>query len=597
MSFRPSSLEAYSIVSNDRRNRSRSRSPMARSYDSGSRPTRPSMLSVQRPPSESDRSSMMDRSSLLGVPSIIYGDQPGSVVESQRLNFNPLPDAQSISGVSINKFPHLNATDVRKWKRVLQVIAAVLSCLFAAGIVFGYAAIKSVLKAEGAYRDYCSPEGGVDPETCIELRLNFMFTIAALSTNIAALPVGAILDYYGPRACGLIASALLTIGALLMAYNAAIPIDGLLYGYLFLALGGSFIFISSFQLSNAFPRHSGLVLAILTGAFDASSALFLLYRVHYESTEGSLSLRHFFLGYLAVPIAIALFQIFLLPAESYKTVGELLEEVDKPPSVNEQTPLLVESAQEQRQRRASVVSALGVEKQAKREEKKHEKSGVWGVMHQHTAWEQIKSGWFIPLAVFNIVQMLRNNFFMATIRPQYEYIFHSPTAAAEINNFFDITLPIGGILSIPFIGYILDHTSTFSILCILVTSGTLIGSLQIVPNILAAKIGVVLFVLNRPFYYTAISDYCAKVFGYTTFGTVYGAIICSAGVFNLVQSGIDYLVQTGFEGNPIPVNLALLGSGLVLGIAMLGYVGAQVRKIKRDRESLDALLTASAVVP
>ena len=201
------------------------------------------------------------------------------------------------------------------------MIAAVLSCLFAAGIVFGYAAIKSVLKAEGAYLDHCaSPVGGVDPETCIELRLNFMFTIAALSTNIAALPVGAILDYYGPRACGLIASSLLTIGGLLMAYHADLPIDGLLYGYLFLALGGSFIFISSFQLSNAFPRYSGLVLAILTGAFDASSALFLLYRVHYEATEGSLSLRHFFLGYLAVPVTIALFQFFLLPAQSYKTV-------------------------------------------------------------------------------------------------------------------------------------------------------------------------------------------------------------------------------------------------------------------------------------
>ena len=48
-----------------------------------------------------------------------------------------------------------------------------------------------------------------------------------------------------------------------------------------------------------------------------------------------------------------------------------------------------------------MVSALGVEKQAKREEKKREKSGVWGVMHQYTAWEQIKSGWFIPLSVLN----------------------------------------------------------------------------------------------------------------------------------------------------------------------------------------------------
>ena len=80
------------------------------------------------------------------------------------------------------------------------------------------------------------------------------------------------------------------------------------------------------------------------------------------------------------------------------------------------------------------------------------------------------------------------------------------------------------------------------------------------------------------------------MFGYTTFGTVYGAIICSAGVFNLVQSGVDYLVQTAFHGNPIPVNLGLLGTGFALGVVMLGYVGLQVRRLRRCRDRLDGLM-------
>src|ERR1700730_18486380 len=119
-------------------------------------------------------------------------------------------------------------------------------------------------------------------------RLNLMFTIAAVSTNVAALPIGPILDRYGPRVCGIIGSVFLAIGAALFSLAARLPFDGYIPGYLFLALGGPFVFISSFQLSNCFPAHSGLILALLTGAFDSSSALFLLFRILYFSTDGEI---------------------------------------------------------------------------------------------------------------------------------------------------------------------------------------------------------------------------------------------------------------------------------------------------------------------
>ena len=37
----------------------------------------------------------------------------------------------------------------------VQVVIAVIYCLFAAGIVFGYAAIKPVLIKEGVYSQFC----------------------------------------------------------------------------------------------------------------------------------------------------------------------------------------------------------------------------------------------------------------------------------------------------------------------------------------------------------------------------------------------------------------------------------------------------------
>ncbi|KAK4648148.1 uncharacterized protein QC761_107450 [Podospora bellae-mahoneyi] len=517
---------------------------------------------------------------------------------ARKLTFNPLPQEWD-PPAGLDQLHAVGAFEVPRWKRLLQVAAAVFYCLFASGVVFGYAAIKPVLKSEGAYKDICSAPGGlVSEDTCIEIHLNLMFTVAAVATNVAALPIGAILDHYGPRVCGVLGSLFLAIGAALMANESRLPFDGLLFGYLFLALGGPFTYISSFQLSNAFPKNSGLILALLTGAFDASSALFLVYRIVFQKSEGAFGHQRFFMVYLIVPVVIIILQFTLMPSQSYKTVGELVEEIEEPVAeepddqVDEETALLQE---EERQHRADVIEGLQnvlgsakADKQAKREERKNEISGVWGVMHPYTSWEQIKSPWFILICAFTVIQMTRINYFVATIRAQYEAIFGSIEKAAEINEFFDLALPIGGILSIPFIGMILDHTSTVTVLACLVTCATTIGVLGIIPQTWAAYGNICLFVLYRPFYYTAVSDYSAKVFGFRTFGKVYGTIICLSGVFNFSQSGLDFLFHQTFKGNPLPVNVMLLSLGLAVGLGLVGFVAIKAKMIKRKMLSEEA---------
>lgn len=176
-----------------------------------------------------------------------------------------------------------------------------------------------------------------------------------------------------------------------------------------------------------------------------------------------------------------------------------------------------------------------------------------------------------------VVQMTRINYFVATVRPQYEAIMHSHEKAVEINHYFDLALPLGGLMSIPFIGIFLDHNSTPLVLGTLVTAATLIGILGIIPRMWAAYLGVTLFVLYRPFYYTTVSDYSAKVFGFRTFGTVYGTIICLSGLFNFSQSGLDYLFHRVFGGNPIPVNIILLSLGLLIGTVLVSFVTVRVK--------------------
>jgi multisubunit Na+/H+ antiporter MnhC subunit len=76
------------------------------------------------------------------------------------------------------------------------------------------------------------------------------------------------------------------------------------------------------------------------------------------------------------------------------------------------------------------------------------------------------------------------------------------------------------------------------------------------------------------------SDYAAKVFGFATFGKVYGLIICLAGLFNFSQSALDAVTHKAFNNNPVPVNLALLVTALIVGTTLVIFV-------KRKSSSLD----------
>ena len=423
-----------------------------------------------------------------------------------------------------------------------------------------------------------------------------MFTTAAVATNICALPVGTVLDRYGPRVSGIVGSILLAIGALLFAFAQQLPFDAYIPGYLFLALGGPFVFISSFQLSNTFPRHSGLILALLTGAFDSSSAIFLFYRLIYTATNGAFTPQKLFSVYLVVPALILIVQLLIMPSKSYKTIGELLAKVEDQSDNMEPLHNSADDAdrwessrEERRQQRESVISEVtsllgkkGEAPQQKDEQKKKDISGVWGALHGLSALEQIKSPWFILITLFTVIQMTRINYFVATIRPQYAYLLQDYALAEHVNNVFDIALPVGGVLSVPFIGLVLDNTSTPFVLGMLVVLASTIGILGLLPYVWAAYANITIFVLYRPLYYTAVSDYAAKVFGFYTFGKVYGLIICLAGLLNFSQSGLDALTHKAFNRNPMPINVILLVTAFVVGVALVGYVWRKSKQMERE---------------
>lgn len=580
-------------------------------------------------------------------------------------------------------------------RKQLQVVCSLVWCIVAAGIVFGFAALKPVLIAQGVYKEKCNLENVnsvlntsiASAVACTEqdLSLNFLFTLAAVVTNTASLAVGAILDKYGPQTTGIIGSGLLFVASFLLSYAQSIKfLDAYLIGYSVLALGGPFVFISCFHLANAFPKNSGLILALLTGAFDSSSAIFLLYRMSYFSSWGNgLTLHKFFLGYAVVPIFIFFCQITIMEKDTYqitpvtnqKFVSEigtstiddienaieteveeylpvqrtapknicsrrsssttgLLEAIDEnlSKSLQNSSPNLLtdqfamrrsnsftqkvlksrassfsnDLSDEQTNTRMNnirstitnaiennlsegyenfnnkiinqtITDSISIIKQTKIEDELTNKSGIDNELHLKPLRQQIATPWFVLMALFTSIQMLRINYFVATIRSQEEYLLKDPALSKQINEFFDLALPIGGLLSIPFIGLLLDNFKTITTLFVLFCISMSIGILGIIPNMLCNYLGIMLMVLYRPFYYTAVSDYCAKVFGFNSFGVVYGSIICISGVFNFVQTYLDGLTHSRFNLNPIPVNAFLTSLTFIIGGSLLIFIKLKSR--------------------
>ncbi|KAI1765466.1 putative MFS transporter [Hypoxylon sp. FL1150] len=504
--------------------------------------------------------------------------------------------------------PPVAAYKVSTAKRAVQVGFAIVACWFAAGIVYGFASLKPVLIEEGVYSDLCpdsyenTSDDGTEKLPCAaqDMRLNLFFIAASITTNASSLAAGWVLDRWGRRLCYVISGLFMTAGCVLMGLAFQIPeFDGYLVANILLSLGGTFVFVPSFQLANAFPKYSGVVVALVTGAFDGSAAVFLLYRLAWEASGRTFAPARFFFAYAVVGLLLLAGEWAVMPARPYHSTPELERKLERAQDATRDVHASdeeVRSEREVRRRRGlraerrlskleQIEELVGDEVQredrVQQEEERHQASGIWGVLHGVPAHRQMLTPWFVFILLLTVLQMLRMNYFIATIRSQYRYLLQSERLAEDINHFFDVALPVGGVLATPFIGLLLNHLSVATASAVLTFFIVLIGVLNCIPELWAGYGTVVAFVLFRPLYYSAVSDFATKIFGFATFGRIYGTVTCLSGLVNFVQSGLDALTHGPLEGDPTPINAAMAAGGTILGIAFTAYIMIQGRMFRR----------------
>lgn len=87
------------------------------------------------------------------------------------------------------------------------------------------------------------------------------------------------------------------------------------------------------------------------------------------------------------------------------------------------------------------------------------------------------------------------------------------------------------------------------------------------------------------------------MFGFATFGKVYGLIICLAGLLNFSQSALDAATHKTFKNDPVPINLILLSLALLVGIALVGFVFRKSHKIMRENIEEEAEEARESLMP
>ena len=98
-------------------------------------------------------------------------------------------------------------------------------------------------------------------------------------------------------------------------------------------------------------------------------------------------------------------------------------------------------------------------------------------------------------------------------------------------------------------------------------------------------------------------DYAAKVFGFATFGRIYGTLIAVSGVCTLTQPGLQALVHDAFDDSPTPINLILTGLGLIVGLALIIFVTVKAKEMRQEKSEqsepgvTDPLLPPSRKTP
>ncbi|XP_074087606.1 equilibrative nucleobase transporter 1 isoform X2 [Macrotis lagotis] len=417
--------------------------------------------------------------------------------------------------------------------RIATLLTGLLECIAFSGLIFGWTSLVFVLKSDGYFEDLCeqplvnqtSNATGHAECSAQDSQLSLIFTLASFSNNFMTFPMGYIFDRLGTTVARLIAIVLYAGATFLVAVSSAGTAPMLFAAFPMLAVGGILFLLTNLQVGNLFGKHRSTIITLYNGAFDSSSAIFLIIKILHER---GLKLRISFFILCAFSIWHLIRTFFLMPRRhipyplpaNYSYGIDCSRKADKSQEVKDEE---VDKGEVELRQEASDLSP-DLQKDAVMIP-----SFRSCVLSWRFFWHLI---WLSSMQLWHYL-------FIGTLNPM-------------LNHLADRNQDLGFPESMADLHSTYPSLALTSLLCLSFSICASIPSLQL------QYLTFILQVISRSFLYGGNAAFITLAFPSQHFGKVYGTYMMLSALISLLQFPLFILIKGPLHGDPLYVNIGLI---------------------------------------